>query len=45
MWCISILIIIGLLLIIHGFAHWQIATARGSRETAISRLLEESCTL
>jgi hypothetical protein len=45
MWSIFVRIIIGFLLIIHGFAHWQITTVWGSREPAQSWLLGESGTL
>ena len=41
MWGILIRIVIGLLLIIHGFAHWQITTVWGSRGSAQSWLLGE----
>jgi uncharacterized membrane protein YphA (DoxX/SURF4 family) len=39
MWHISMRIIIGVLLIIHGFAHWEITSAWGSKESATSWLL------
>jgi len=34
-------IVIGLLLVVHGFAHWEITTAWGSKEVASSWLLDD----
>jgi uncharacterized membrane protein YphA (DoxX/SURF4 family) len=39
MWHILMRIIIGVLLIIHGFAHWEITSAWGSKESETSWLL------
>jgi hypothetical protein len=39
MWSIIIRIVIGILLIVHGFAHWQITTGWGSRMVAESGVL------
>jgi hypothetical protein len=38
-------IVIGLLLVVHGFAHWEITTAWGSKEVASSWLLGQAGTL
>jgi hypothetical protein len=35
-------VVIGLLLIVHGFAYWQITTAWGTKEVATSWLLGEA---
>ena len=42
MWHILLRIIVGFLLIIHGFAHWEITTAWGSKESATSWLLGQA---
>jgi len=42
MWGIVIRIVIGLLLIVHGFAHWNITTAWGAKESARSWLLGDA---
>lgn len=39
MWSIALRIGVGLLLVIHGFAHWQITTGWGSRAAESSWLL------
>ena len=38
-------IVIGLLLVVHGFAHWEITTSWGSKEVASSWLLGQAGTL
>jgi len=45
MWHTLLRIIIGVLLIIHGFAHWEITTAWGTKEVATSWLLGDAGTL
>ena len=45
MWAILIRLIIGLLLIIHGFAHWNMTTVWGSKVSAQLWLLGESVAL
>src|SRR3712207_7756997 len=42
MWHILMRIIIGVLLIVHGFAHWEITSAWGSKESATSWLMGEA---
>ncbi|MCC6169194.1 MAG: hypothetical protein IT329_18375 [Caldilineaceae bacterium] len=39
MWQIGLRVVVGLLLVIHGFAHYQITTGWGSRQSASSWLL------
>jgi hypothetical protein len=42
MWSVIIGAVIGLLLVIHGFAHWQVTTLWGSRSEASSWILGTS---
>ena len=42
MWHILMRIIIGVLLIVHGFAHWEITSAWGSKESATSWILGQA---